>query len=256
MILLNRFRLNALCILFLSSTIFSSTGFSQDATCDIQIIAYDVISNKKLSGFSVRFLSISDDSYEWKTVVDDVFSINDLTQTEYNLGVRYDNYRASSFDLALDCSKASQNGTMVISIPLWKNNNFDSSIYVKLDEKSKNIVRYFPKYSLSGGLINITANIGFESQMFVTIDGGVLNQKALKLVRPKLSTTMLENHPDKTLEVEVLIGFDGSVEVAEALKDNSRVEKLAVEAAMKSKFRPTTYDGKPAKVFGNNYLYT
>jgi hypothetical protein len=86
------------------------------------------------------------------------------------------------------------------------------------------------------------------------VQGGVLNGRATRLVRP--------NHPGKnfgwaSITVEVLIDETGKIIEATALSAESPFTKAAVDAACRSLFSPTTLSGQPVKVTGNiTYTFT
>jgi TonB family protein len=83
-----------------------------------------------------------------------------------------------------------------------------------------------------------------------SIDGGVLNGMAVKLVKPDYPPEAANARVGGRIEVEVTIDEHGGVIDAEANQGNQYLRFAAMGAARKSKFSPTTVCGKPVKVTG------
>jgi TonB family protein len=82
------------------------------------------------------------------------------------------------------------------------------------------------------------------------INGGVINGKALSLVKPPYPSAAKEARASGTVKVQVLIGEDGKVIRAQALTGEPVLHFAARSAACDSKFSPTLLDGNPVKVSG------
>ena len=96
------------------------------------------------------------------------------------------------------------------------------------------------------------------------INGGVLNGKAVSLVKPAYPAEAKTAEIGGTISVEVLIDEGGNVISAAAIKTKDADTELAVEiadawtalraaaeqAAMESKFSPTVLSGNPVKIKG------
>ena len=83
------------------------------------------------------------------------------------------------------------------------------------------------------------------------INGGVVNGKALHLAKPAYPVEARRAYAEGTVEVDVLIGEDGSI--ISACTSNSPHPALAEASeisAYNSKFSPTTLQGNPVKVSG------
>jgi TonB family protein len=83
-----------------------------------------------------------------------------------------------------------------------------------------------------------------------TIEGGVINGKALSLPAPPYPLIAKMGHAQGTIAVQVLIDEEGNVIAARAVSGHPLLEAVAVAAARRAKFSPTTLSGKPVKVSG------
>jgi TonB family protein len=83
-----------------------------------------------------------------------------------------------------------------------------------------------------------------------TIEGGVLNGKALALPKPAYPAIARAAHASGTVEVKVLIDEEGNVVAAQALSGHPLLQAASVAAAREAKFSPTLLAGEPVKVTG------
>lgn len=83
-----------------------------------------------------------------------------------------------------------------------------------------------------------------------TISGGVLNGKAIDLVKPEYPEAAKAVRAAGAVNVQVTIGENGDVLSASAVSGHPLLRQAAVEAAKKSKFSPTLLQGVPVKVTG------
>ena len=83
-----------------------------------------------------------------------------------------------------------------------------------------------------------------------SLDGGVVNGMATKLVKPDYPWEAANARASGNIEVEVTIDEQGNVVDAEASPGNQYLRFAAMGAARKSKFSPTRVCGKPVKVTG------
>jgi len=84
----------------------------------------------------------------------------------------------------------------------------------------------------------------------VAITEGVETGKALELPKPAYPPIARAAHASGTVEVQVIIGLDGSVIVAAAISGHPLLQAAAVSAARQARFTPTKYKGEPVKVVG------
>src|SRR6476469_6731695 len=96
------------------------------------------------------------------------------------------------------------------------------------------------------------------------INGGVLNGKAVRIPKPEYPDSAKAAGVEGTVRVEVTINETGTVESAQAVKDESDNEEISPEksdakaalrdaaerAALAAQFSPTLLSGVPIKVKG------
>ena len=82
------------------------------------------------------------------------------------------------------------------------------------------------------------------------VAGGVLNGKAVQLVKPQYPPIARASHISGTVTVQVLIDEEGNVISAHASSGHPLLQASAVAAARASKFTPTKLSGQPVKVSG------
>ena len=82
------------------------------------------------------------------------------------------------------------------------------------------------------------------------LTSGVLNGKAMKLAKPAYPAAARAERASGSVNVQVLIGEDGSVHTAQAISGSPLLQWAARSAACESKFAPTTLQGDPVKVSG------
>lgn len=74
--------------------------------------------------------------------------------------------------------------------------------------------------------------------------------QALDLPQPVYPPIARAAHASGTVEVQVLVGFDGTVEAAATISGHPLLQGAALNAARKSRFTPMKYKGEPVKVVG------
>lgn len=84
----------------------------------------------------------------------------------------------------------------------------------------------------------------------VIVTGGVVNGKAKRLVKPVYSPAARAAQIRGQVTVQVLIGENGNVLSAKAIKGHSLLKRNAVSAARKSTFTPTYLSNEKVKVRG------
>lgn len=82
------------------------------------------------------------------------------------------------------------------------------------------------------------------------INGGIINGKAVELAKPKYPKEARKKKISGQFHVRVVIDFDGNILSAAAVRGPTELFEVSEEAALKSKFTPTTLSGKPVKVLG------
>lgn len=83
-----------------------------------------------------------------------------------------------------------------------------------------------------------------------TINGGVLNGKAISLPKPAYPPIAKAARASGTVTVQVTINESGSVISATAISGHPLLQASAVQAARSARFSPTLLSGQPVKVTG------
>ena len=73
---------------------------------------------------------------------------------------------------------------------------------------------------------------------------------AIELPPPAYPPIARAAHATGTVEVRVLVDFDGSVSAAAAISGHPLLQAAAVSAARKARFTPMKYKGEPVKIVG------
>ena len=74
--------------------------------------------------------------------------------------------------------------------------------------------------------------------------------RVVDLPKPEYPPIARAAHAEGTVEVQVLVDFDGNVVAATAISGHPLLQAAAVSAARKARFTPLTYNGEPAKMVG------
>jgi TonB family protein len=82
------------------------------------------------------------------------------------------------------------------------------------------------------------------------VSGGVLNGKAINLVKPPYPAIAKAAHASGQVTVQVVIDENGNVISAHAVSGHPLLQAASVAAARQSKFSPTKLSGMPVKVSG------
>jgi TonB family protein len=113
-------------------------------------------------------------------------------------------------------------------------------------------------------ILSVCASFVAAQDAVKTLNGGVLNGKAVSLPKPAYPDLARKARVEGTVRVEVIIDENGNVESAAAIKETEADNEFAVEmadaraalrsaaevAALESKFSPTLLGGVPVKVKG------
>ena len=82
------------------------------------------------------------------------------------------------------------------------------------------------------------------------ISAGVVNGKALNLVKPAYPAVARQANAEGAVNVQITIDEEGNVVSAEAVSGHPLLRDAAREAALQSKFKPTVLNGQAVKVTG------
>ncbi len=83
-----------------------------------------------------------------------------------------------------------------------------------------------------------------------TISAGWLNSRAVALADAVYPAELKDRRKQAKVDVRILIDKSGNVSSAEIIRGPAEFHKAAIDAALRSKFSPTTLSGQPAKVSG------
>jgi protein TonB len=83
-----------------------------------------------------------------------------------------------------------------------------------------------------------------------TIEGGVLNGKAVSKPQPVYPPIARAANAQGTVIVRILVDDDGHVMSAQATSGHPLLQQAAVAAARQARFSPTLLNGEPVKVAG------
>ena len=201
--------------------------------------------------------------YEAKNMFDQ--AIEDLTKV-ISLAPSHFDYadRASLYLKKGDSDKALQDYTEAIRLkPDWRYHYEDrAAIYRKLgrnseaeadEAKNKELEEStqnddsLPKTANSPSSVSVDST---NKPLPKTISGGVLNGKAVNLVKPPYPPAAKAVRASGAVNVQVTLDEQGNVISATAVSGHPLLRTSAVQAARSSKFSPTLLSGKPVKVTG------
>ena len=110
---------------------------------------------------------------------------------------------------------------------------------------------------LSGEPVKVSGTIVYnfvahrdEPGIPASINGGVLNGKAISLPKPEYPEAARAVKAEGTVVVQITIDENGDIFSAEATSGHPLLRAAAVEAAKAAKFAPTRLNGEPVKVSG------
>jgi TonB family protein len=89
-----------------------------------------------------------------------------------------------------------------------------------------------------------------ETAPATPVNGGVLNGRAIKLLKPEYPAAAKEAGIEGAVKVRVVIDEAGNVVTAEAVSGPEQLHASCVSAALGSEFTPTKLKGQPVKVAG------
>jgi len=79
---------------------------------------------------------------------------------------------------------------------------------------------------------------------------GVESGHAIEIPKPEYPPIARAAHVSGTVEVKVLVDFDGSVIAAVAISGHPLLQGASVNAARQARFTPMKYKGEPVKIVG------
>jgi TonB family protein len=82
------------------------------------------------------------------------------------------------------------------------------------------------------------------------INGGIINGKAKSLTKPVYPAAAQAVNAEGAVNVQVTVDEAGNISAANAVSGHPLLRQAAVDAALQSKFAPTSLSGQPVKVSG------
>lgn len=164
----------------------------------------------------------------------------EIAETAYNLGQVYGSHNA--YDSAAQMYRR--------AINIWEHSG--EKDLPKLQKALAGYVLVLTALGKKDEASKAQHRLAQLSNQEAILNGGVLNGKALALIRPPYPRLSGPFHPSGTVQVRVRIDENGNVIDAKALKSSLPMEfdRAAESAARQSRFSPTFVDGKPVKVIG------
>lgn len=98
------------------------------------------------------------------------------------------------------------------------------------------------------GLFCVAAKVSAQTPH--NVGGGVLNGRAINLVKPEYPPAARAVNASGTVNVQITVDEEGNVVSASAVSGHPLLKQTSEAAARASKFSPTLLQGKPVKVTG------
>jgi TonB family protein len=159
-------------------------------------------------------------------------------------------------NLNLTVTRSTDRGTGDITIKtneIWElidGKTLKVTRYTEAPRGATNTEMYFTKTSSNLTLTISDVPANNSSETLKTINGGVLNGKAISLPKPAYPLGARAMGAKGSVNVKITIDEAGNVISAEAVSGDALLREVCVEAARKARFNPTTLGGKPVKVTG------
>jgi TonB family protein len=118
-------------------------------------------------------------------------------------------------------------------------NRFVVLVYYRADKDSAAGNLFWKDFVGSLSFVPSQKKVNLEWTQTDTMQGGIINQKAIELVKPKYPSSLSQVRIRGTVEVIVEINEKGKVVKAKAISGNPNFYNEAESAAKRSKFAPT-----------------
>jgi TonB family protein len=257
---------NLMLSVFLCAFLFAMAAFAQTNSCAIKMDVTRNNSETKVSGAAATALNT-----KTKRVYRSVLKVGmpyfaKLPNGDYRVTVSKAGFKRSVDDYSLNCS---ENNNEAWSIELYKG---VSTQIVKLYTRNQTLMAAPVKTSEANeykvGSVNMgrvdpnkiynsDSSAGANSNLYSiapdnmgAISGGVVNGKAVNLVKPAYPAAARAVRAAGAVNVQVIIDEQGNVISAQAVSGHPLLRAAAVQAARTSTFSPTLLQGQPVKVTG------
>lgn len=246
----------------------SFNSFAQTSSCAVKL---EVTKNKtetEINGANATAVNSETKRVYRSALKDGMPFFGELPEGEYRVSVTKAGFYRSADDFFLDCS-ITENSWYIELYP--GNPKLTVRLYNRILEPPKEIVVKKTVVGLTReqadrvviGDTNIVS--GKENEVLDSpvppveqnprpvpkvISGGVLNGKAIKLVKPEYPAAARAVKASGAVNVQITIDEKGNVISAQAVSGHPLLRAAAVKAARESKFSPTQLSGQPVKVTG------
>ncbi len=237
-------------LLFVGS---ANNAKSQDKSCAVLMEITN--SGKELTGVAATALNLKTGKlYKAGLKGGSPYFFN-LANGYYRVTVSKIGFMRSADDYNLDCEKLkSVNGAW--SIELYKGNSkqivrlYNRGRMLKAAPLKKEESSYYVIGKTSGAPETTYQDSESTKDAPKTVSGGVVNGKAINLVKPPYPAAARAVRAAGAVNVQVTIDEQGNVISAQAVSGHPLLRAASVQAARASTFSPTLLQGQPVKVVG------
>jgi TonB family protein len=207
--------------------------FSQDK-CNLQFSVYEFketgdSENFPIEDYKIKLVNAKTKKPLKVSKIGGVAIVADVTETQYIATISKDGFQNTEDKFLVDCNLVDSQNTVSEIVFLWKG------------DSKKTFKMYFDN--------SFGTTFAVEKQ---DSDSGneIINNSAVILAKPEYPRAARAVRATGKVEVRVLINELGYVISAEAISGHPLLQFAAIEAAKKSKFKPTLLSGIPVKVNG------
>jgi TonB family protein len=173
-----------------------------------------------------------------------------LPEGEYRLTVRKVGFKQTIDSVSLACDEA-ENGVVTTYVSLWPGPSNQSVDLAANPVKEMRLDR-MTKLSSNDDHPHHVAPVdpSVPRPMPKTVSGGVLNGKAIYLVKPEYPAAARAVRAGGSVSVQVLVDESGNVILASAVSGHPLLREASEAAAREARFPQTLLSGVPVKVSG------
>jgi TonB family protein len=264
--MLPRVLFNLMLSIFLCASLFAMTAFAQNNFCAIKMDVTRNGSETKISGAAATALNTKTKRVYRSVLKGGMPNFAKLPNGDYRVTVSKTGFKRTIDDYNLNCA---ENNDEAWSIELYKG---ISTQIVKLYTRNKALIAAPTGTTEAGnysvGTVNmgrvdpnqnytLGTNEGISPTQYKVdpnnprmISGGVVNGKAVNLVKPSYPAAAKAVRAVGAVNVQVTIDEKGNVISAQAISGHPLLRAASVQAAQASTFSPTLLQGQPVKVTG------
>lgn len=264
--MLSRVLFNLMLSVFLCAFLFATAAFAQTNSCAIKMDVTRNGSETKISGAAATALNTKTKRVYRSVLKGGMPNFVKLPNGDYRVTVSKTGFKRSIDTYNLNCA---ENNDEAWSIELYK--GISTQIVKLYTPKSplnaapikKSEANLYAVGSVNTGRVDPTltytvgTNEGTNPTQYKvdpnnsgTISGGVVNGKAVNLVKPPYPAAAKAVRAAGAVNVQVTIDEQGNVISAQAVSGHPLLRAASVQAARASTFSPTLLQGQPVKVTG------